>query len=224
MNIRDILDEAIKQAMNKQEIYSIVCNVDSVDTGDRTCVCTPINGGAELQDVRIQASLVGTTGLFIEPEVDSKVIVSFLSREIAYVSLFSEIKNVYLDFSDKVIFNGGLNGAMVKIGDLVGRLNDIEEKVNDIKYVSGDIKDSLKSKEVTIDSIATAKEIAEKFKKDQKEKERAEKERLEKEKADKDQKERERSEEERLEKEKADKDQKERERAEEERLLKEKTD
>jgi hypothetical protein len=132
MNIRDILDEAIKQAMNKQEIYSIVCNVDSVDTGDRTCVCTPINGGAELQDVRIQASLGGTTGLFIEPEVDSKVIVSFLSREIAYVSLFSEIKNVYLDFSDKVIFNGGLNGAMVKIGDLVGRLNDIEDKVNDI--------------------------------------------------------------------------------------------
>jgi hypothetical protein len=46
--------------------------------------------------------------------------------------LFSEIKNVYLDFSDKVIFNGGLNGAMVKIGDLVGRLNDIEDKVNDI--------------------------------------------------------------------------------------------
>jgi N-acetylmuramoyl-L-alanine amidase len=32
---------------------------------------------------------------------------------------------------------------------------DEKEKVNDIKYVSGDIKDSLKSKEVTIDSIAT---------------------------------------------------------------------
>lgn len=51
---------------------------------------------------------------------------------------------------------------------------DEKEKVNDIKYVSGDIKDSLKSKEVTIDSIATAKEIAEKFKKDQKAKEEKE--------------------------------------------------
>lgn len=132
MNIRDILDEAIKQNMNKQEIYSIVCNVDSVDLGDRTCVCTPVNGGAELQDVRIQASIGSSVGLFIEPEVDSKVVVSFLSREIAYISLFSDIKNVHLDFTEKVIFNGGSNGAMVKIGDLVSRLNLIENKVNGI--------------------------------------------------------------------------------------------
>lgn len=132
MNIRDIFDEAIKQNMNKQEIYSLVCNVDSVDLGNRTCVCTPVNGGAELQDVRIQASIGSSLGLFIEPEVDSKVVVSFLSREIAYISLFSDIKNVHLDFTEKVIFNGGSNGAMVKIGDLVTQLNDIENKVNDI--------------------------------------------------------------------------------------------
>ncbi len=55
-----------------------------------------------------------------------------------------------------------------------------KEKVNNTKYVSGDIKDSLKSKEVTIDSIATAKEIAEKFKKDQKAKEERIKEEKEK--------------------------------------------
>lgn len=55
-----------------------------------------------------------------------------------------------------------------------------KEKVNDTKSVSGDIKDSLKSKEVTIDSIATAKEIAEKFKKDQKAKEERIKEEKEK--------------------------------------------
>jgi hypothetical protein len=132
MNIRDILDEVAKQAINKQEIYSIVCTVDSVDLGDRTCVCTPVNGGAELQDVRIQASIGSSVGFFIEPTVDSQVIVSFLSREIAYISLFSEIENVYLDFNDKVIFNGGSNGAMVKIGDLVSRLNLIENKVNSI--------------------------------------------------------------------------------------------
>lgn len=132
MNIRDILDEAIKQNMNKQEIYSLVCNVDSVDLTDRTCVCTPVNGGAELQDVRIQASIGSSIGLFIEPEVDSKVVVSFLSREIAYISLYSEIKNVHLNFTEKVIFNDGNNGAMVKIGDLVTQLNDIENKVNDI--------------------------------------------------------------------------------------------
>jgi hypothetical protein len=132
MNIRDILDDVVKQGLNKHEIYSIVCNVDSVDLGDRTCVCTPVNGGAELQDVRIQASLGGTTGLFIEPEVDSKVVVSFLSREIAYISLFSDIKNVYLDFSDTVTFNGGVNDGLVKVGSLITKLNNLENKVNAI--------------------------------------------------------------------------------------------
>lgn len=132
MNIRDVLDEIIKQNVGKHEIYSIACTVDSVDLGARTCICTPINGGAELQDVRFQASLNGSAGLFIEPAADSIVIVSFLSKEIAYVSLFSEIENVYLDFNDKVTFNGGANGAMVKIGDLVTRLNLIENKANAI--------------------------------------------------------------------------------------------
>jgi len=132
MNIKDVFDEAIKQAMGKQEIYSLVCNVDSVDLTDRSCVCTPVNGGAELQDVRVQASLGGTTGLFIEPVVDSKVVVSFLSREIAYISLFTDIENVYLDFNSQVIFNGGSNGSMVDINDLTYRLNLIENKVNAI--------------------------------------------------------------------------------------------
>lgn len=46
-----------------------------------------------------------------------------------------------------------------------------KEKVNDTKYVAVNIKDTTKSKEKNIDTVATAKEIAEKFKKEQKIKE-----------------------------------------------------
>ena len=130
MEIKDVLDTLMKQHLNKHEIYSVVCNVDSVDLGNRSCICTPVNGGAEIQDVRIQASIGGTTGLFIEPVVDSKVVVTFLSKEIGFVSLFTDIENVYLDFNSQVIFNGGANGAMVKIDDLVYRMNLIENKIN----------------------------------------------------------------------------------------------
>lgn len=132
MALADILKEFINKQLAKQEIYSIVCKVVAVDIGARSCTCTPINGGAELQDVRIQADLNSTAGIFIEPVIDSNVIVSFLSSEIAFISLFTDIENIKIDVSDKITFNGGTNGAMVKIGDLVTQLNDIENKVNDI--------------------------------------------------------------------------------------------
>jgi N-acetylmuramoyl-L-alanine amidase len=48
---------------------------------------------------------------------------------------------------------------------------DNKEKVDDDKYVSIELKDSAKTKEIKLDTNATAKEIAEKFKKDQKAKE-----------------------------------------------------
>lgn len=130
--IREIIEEIARGQLAKQELYSVVCNVDSVDNSARSCTCTPVNGGATLEDVRIQASLSQSNGLFIEPVVDSKVVVTFLSKQIAFVSLFTEIENVYLDFNDKVTFNGGANGAMVKIGDLVSRMNLIENKLNTV--------------------------------------------------------------------------------------------
>jgi N-acetylmuramoyl-L-alanine amidase len=106
-----------------------------------------------------------------------------------------DVEGTKKEYNDEIENQKPIENENIKAGNIPGQKKaeddededvkvetkkDDKEKVNDTKYVSGDIKDSLKSKEVTIDSIATAKEIAEKFKKDQKAKEERIKEEKEK--------------------------------------------
>jgi N-acetylmuramoyl-L-alanine amidase len=106
-----------------------------------------------------------------------------------------DVEGTKKEYNDEIENQNPIENENIKAGNVPGQKKaeddededvkvetkkDDKEKVNDTKYVSGDIKDSLKSKEVTIDSIATAKEIAEKFKKDQKTKEERIKEEKEK--------------------------------------------
>ena len=106
-----------------------------------------------------------------------------------------DVEGTKKEYNDEIENQKPIENENIKAGNIPGQKKaeddededvkvetkkDDKEKVNDTKYVSGDIKDSLKSKEVTIDSIATAKEIAEKFKKDQKTKEERIKEEKEK--------------------------------------------
>lgn len=106
-----------------------------------------------------------------------------------------DVEGTKKEYNDEIENQKPIENENIKAGNIPGQKKaeddededvkvetkkDDKEKVNDTKYVSGDIKDSLKSKEVTIDSIATTKEIAEKFKKDQKTKEERIKEEKEK--------------------------------------------
>ena len=58
------------------------------------------------------------------PEVNSIVVVSFLSDDSAYVSLVSKVSEVHL--------NGKNFDGLVKVNDLVQKLNNLENKVNTI--------------------------------------------------------------------------------------------
>jgi len=46
--------------------------------------------------------------------------------------LCSEVENIYIDTQGDTIFNGGTLDGMVKVGDLVTKLNNLENKVNDL--------------------------------------------------------------------------------------------
>ena len=80
---QDILN-SIREANKFIMPYSIVCEVLAV-TGDK-CDCSPVNGDADLIDVRLQAST--TTGILITPTVGKNVIVSLLANGAAYVSMY----------------------------------------------------------------------------------------------------------------------------------------
>lgn len=102
--------------------YSKVCTVDSVDLVNRTCYCIPINEDADITEVRLMANI--DDGFLLIPEVNSIVVVSFLSDSSAYVSLVSKVSEVHL--------NGTNFDGLVKVQDLTDKLNALENKVNDL--------------------------------------------------------------------------------------------
>lgn len=106
------------------EQYCIVATVDSVNLTDKTCEVTVINGDADLQDVRLLASDT-TGGAFIIPTVGSIVICSFLNDAVAYVSMFSQIDGIHL--------NGTSYRGLVRIIELVQKLNALETFANQVK-------------------------------------------------------------------------------------------
>lgn len=95
--------------------YSKVCTVDSVDLVNRTCYCIPINEDADITEVRLMANI--DNGFLFIPEVDSVVVVSFLSDSSAYVALVSKVSEVQLNGTN---FNG-----LIKIDEQTAKLNQL---------------------------------------------------------------------------------------------------
>lgn len=108
--------------------YSFACTVSNIDTTKFTCDCSPINGDADYIGVKYNSD--AKKGFVLEPKDGSIVIVTETSNTTAFVSMVSEVGQIYL--------NGDNEGGLVKVNDLVDRINDIKTVVNDLitKYNS----------------------------------------------------------------------------------------
>lgn len=71
-------------------MYLRVCTVDEVDEDARTIDCTPIDEGAPLVGVNLQADQNGTVGLVRFPEKGTDVVVGFMSPNVAVVLLAAQ--------------------------------------------------------------------------------------------------------------------------------------
>lgn len=154
------IKEAIRRlATTGIEMYCKICQVDAVDKDARACDCSPLDEGAPLLGVNLQADQSGDVGFVLLPTVGSYVVVAFMSDSTAVVVLTTQIDkalvtigsseiaitdgDVDIDINgttmkmnaDGIVFNGGNNNGLVKIGDLVGRLNAIEQDINNLKTV-----------------------------------------------------------------------------------------
>lgn len=142
------------------ETVALVCTVDEVYKDTRTIDCTPINEGAPLLGVNLQANQEADYGICVFPEVGSYVIVGFVADGAAGVVLTTEkiesaevvignnsaiidadgirlkTANMSADFNaDNIIFNGGDLNGLVKIDNLTDRLNIIEKDINKLKNI-----------------------------------------------------------------------------------------
>lgn len=145
------------------ETVALVCTVDEVDKTARTIDCTPINEGAPLLGVNLQANQEADFGLCLFPEKGSYVVVAFVADGAAGVVLLTEkIESAEIVIGDtsavmdadgvrintekmsahinreNIIFNGGDLDGLVVIQKLTDKLNELKDTVNDLitKYNS----------------------------------------------------------------------------------------
>jgi hypothetical protein len=115
------IKEAIRDLVKTDDVlYSVLCKVKSVDTTNNICDCEPINGDADLLEVRLMAQ--NTNGFLIIPSVDSVVVVTMLNKYTGYVAMFSDV--------DEIQLNGDNYDGLVRIGELVDKLNNLENAFN----------------------------------------------------------------------------------------------
>ena len=86
-SIRDLIRELAK---GDGEAYSVICTVDAVDKDARTVDCTPIDEGAPLLGVNLQANQGSSLGVVSFPRVGSYVVVGFVAGGSAGVVLLTD--------------------------------------------------------------------------------------------------------------------------------------
>lgn len=142
MGNRQII-EAVQQLAGTQltdQVYLIPATVVSVNLDENTVDCEPIGGNAITDMPAVQLMAEVDDGFLLVPAVGSTVLVLFSKRQPPYVALYSELQSVQVTIGDrsltidaeKTIFNSGEFGGLIKIADLVDRLNNAENLINDL--------------------------------------------------------------------------------------------
>ena len=117
------LSSLVKYLYKDENYYSKIGIVKSIDEVEYTCEVEFLDGSPNFDDVKLQ-QFATSDGLFIKPSIDSAVIVSFSSRNNAYISMFSAV--------EEVVIQGGVNEGMVKIVEQTRKLNDLVAEVQGI--------------------------------------------------------------------------------------------
>jgi hypothetical protein len=162
MELKDILK---KLNENQDEIYSVLCSVVEVDENQRTIHAKPLNGSAEIFDVRLQTMLSGVIGVVTFPKIGSDVIVNFISKEVAYIALNSEIEKIQLNigamsfFVDATNANLDVENVHATVTNTILDSENVEVNASATKFVSTSFEIEGQTFKITgtaADIIATA--------------------------------------------------------------------
>jgi hypothetical protein len=129
------ITEAVQRLAGTQladSVSLIPAQVLSVNIDTRTCDVTAVGGTAVTDIPGVQLMADVEDGLLIVPVIGSTVIVSYTKRNTPFVSMFSAVQSVILATMSGVQFEDGSFGGMVKVEELIVKLNNLENLVNDL--------------------------------------------------------------------------------------------
>lgn len=118
MTIAEIIKQIVKEKNFIGENF--VCRVSAVS--DRTCDVEVVLTDAPISDVRLN---VAGEDIVIKPKRNSYVMVSRINNSDYYVSAYSEIESIDIKASDKIVFNEGKNGGIMKIENVVDWMDKV---------------------------------------------------------------------------------------------------
>ena len=119
-NLRNIIRQL---AQPDGETVALVCSVDAVDKAARTVDCSPINEGARLLGVNLQANQGADFGLCLFPEIGSFVVVGFIADGAAGAVLLTEkIESAEIVIADTSAVIDA-RGLRIDVGDISARLD-----------------------------------------------------------------------------------------------------
>lgn len=120
------------------EVYAVLAEVIAVDEGERTCTIEPLNGDAQVTGIRFANS---ANAMFLAvPAIGSIVLVDFFEDSEGYISMFSEVDSLVFSTTpgNVIQLQDGSFGGIVKVTDLVSKLNAIEQDINNLKSAISD--------------------------------------------------------------------------------------
>lgn len=133
------LKRAFKEfILGDEQFYSLLCTVESVNENDFTCNLNPVDGSAQIINVKLHGNIGDDKGLIMIPAIDSFVLATFTNKNSAFISLYSEIVKILINVGEsaieitdgRIMMNGGENYGLVKVEALTDRLKAIEEAFN----------------------------------------------------------------------------------------------
>ncbi len=128
MTLKEILERIMKVPNASDNVVLGIAT--EVDDTKFLCKVSPIDGDADLLDVRLCPDTeADQKGFVLIPKENSFVVVIMDNEVTGFVWMVAQIENVILN-CDKIVFNNGTLGGMVKLNDLVAKINAIENKLN----------------------------------------------------------------------------------------------
>lgn len=129
----DDLREAVRQLAGTHLVdktHMAIAQVISTDLQACTCSVEMITGKTSTKKLTVSLMADVSDGLLLVPTNGSTVIIAWSDHMLPYVAMFSDLQDVYLDATGIITMNQGTLGGLVKVRDLVTKLNTIENKLN----------------------------------------------------------------------------------------------
>lgn len=138
MNLAELIRHIV---MSNIPVQVVAGKVADIDESNATCTIS-IQGDPTRYDVQLRSIISNNEGFVIIPELESYVLVGIINNNpvhsfiVAYSDiqkiLIKNTKSITLEISDTIKLNGNQYGGLIKINELVQRLNAIENAFNEL--------------------------------------------------------------------------------------------